>query len=92
MFHPYVRHARRLAAPLTLSLLLALAGATAASARPAPDEPAATPDPTAAAHASSNLTWGGTTLIIAVGIAAVAVIAFAALGASLRHRRPLATH
>jgi hypothetical protein len=90
MFDPHFTAARRLAAPLTLSLIAALAAVSNAGARPAPDEEGITPAvATPAAHATSNLTWSGTTLAIAV---AVAVVTLTALLVNARHRRPLPTH
>jgi hypothetical protein len=92
MFDPHLTVTRRLAAPLTLSLIAALAAVANAGARPAPDEEGNVPAvATPAAHATSNLTWSGTTVAIAVAVA-VLVVTLTALLVNARQRRPLATH
>jgi hypothetical protein len=92
MFDPHQTLTRRVAAPLTLSLIAALAAVSNAGARPAPDEEGIAPAvATPAAQATSNLTWSGTTLAIAVAVA-VLVVTLTALLLNARHRRPLPTH
>lgn len=91
MFDPHLTAIRRLAAPLTLSLIAALAAVSNAGARPAPDQAAITPAvATPAAHTTSNLTWSGTPLVIAIAVAVLAILTV--LVVTVRQRRPLATH
>jgi len=92
MINPHLSAIRRLAAPLTLSLIAALAAVENAGARPAPDEEGIAPAvATPSAHATNNLTWNGSTIAIAI-IVGVLVATLTALLVNARHRRPLPTH
>jgi hypothetical protein len=92
MFDLHLTATRRLAAPLTLSLIAALAAVANAGARPAPDEEGITPAvATPAAHTTSNLTWSGTPLVIAIAVAVLAAV-LTVLVLTVRHRRPVPAH
>jgi hypothetical protein len=83
---------RRFAALLTLSLIVALAAVATADARHAQiDDGLETPAAPLGAHATGGPTWHGSTQLIVVGIAALAVIV-AAILTSRRRRRPALTH
>jgi hypothetical protein len=89
MFSPHLATRQPLAAPLVLSLIMALGAASNAGARPYPDqeipEPAAA-DPVSVAHASAGMSTWGDALIVAAALAILAVTVAAVFLRRDKHR------
>ena len=89
MFRPHLTTRRPLAAPLVLSLIVALGAASNAAARPYPDQETSEPpaaDPVSVAHASAGmLTWANA-LVLAAALAVLAVTVAAAVLLRDKHR------
>ena len=79
MFRPHLSTSRPLAAPLVLSLIVALGAASNAAARPYPDQETSEPpaaDPVSVAHASAGvLTWANALVLASFALLAVTAAA-----------------
>jgi len=89
MFSPRLTTLRPLAAPLVLSLIVALGAASSAAARPYPDQDTPEPpaaDPVSVAHASAGmLTWANA-VVLAAALAVLAVTVAAVVLLRDKHR------